>query len=1058
MPKFFIERPIFAWVIAIITMLAGLLAIMKLPVAQYPSVAPPTISISATYPGADAETVQNTVTQVIEQNMNGIDKMVYMSSTSDSAGNMNISLTFDADANPDIAQVQVQNKLQLAMPLLPQEVQQQGITVEKSTSSFLLVAGFVSENGEMTQDDIADYVGSNIKDPISRVTGVGETQLFGTQYAMRVWLDPDKLIKYNLSTLDVINAIKVQNNQVAAGQLGGTPPVANQRLNTSIIAQTRLNTPEQFQEIMMRVNTDGSVVRLKDVAYVELGAENYGVIARYNGKPASGIGIKLATGANALDTAKAVRDSLTEMSEFFPEGLSLVYPYDTTPFVKISIFEVVKTLVEAIMLVFVVMYLFLQNFRATLIPTIAVPVVLLGTFAVLAAFGYSINTLTMFAMVLAIGLLVDDAIVVVENVERVMQETGLPPKEATKVSMVQIQSALVGIAMVLSAVFIPMAFFGGSTGAIYRQFSVTIVAAMVLSVFVAMILTPALCATMLKPVAKGSHGSQTGFFGWFNRIFEKQTNHYTDSVGRMLRGTGRYLIIYVLLVAGMIVMFTRLPTSFLPEEDQGVLLSMVQLPPGSTQEQTQTVLNNVSKYYLETEKKLVESVFTVNGFGFAGQGQNMGLAFVVLKNWDERKAKEDKVEAIVDRANIHFSGQSAAMIFAVNIPPIVELGSSSGFDLELMDNANQGHVALTAARNQLLKMAGEHPDMLVQVRPNGMEDTSQYRIHVDQQKAEALSVDISTINAALSTMFGGTYVNDFIDRGRVKKVFVQADAPFRMQPKNIAEQYVRNNNGQMVPFSAFIDTKKDPWTFGSPRLERYNGLPAMQIQGSAAPGKSSGDAMALMESMAKELPQGFGVEWTGMSYQEKLSGNQAPALYTISLIVVFLCLAALYESWSVPFSVMLVVPLGVIGALLLTHMRGLDNDVYFKVGLLTTIGLSAKNAILIVEFAKDLMEKEGKGLIEATLEAVKMRLRPILMTSLAFMLGVIPLVLSNGAGSGAQNAVGTGVFGGMIAATSLAIFFVPVFYVVIRRRFGSKNEDIEHAHAVTQKSNSPDGF
>ncbi|GAA0345037.1 efflux RND transporter permease subunit [Morganella psychrotolerans] len=1058
MPKFFIERPIFAWVIAIIAMLAGLLAIMKLPVAQYPSVAPPTISISATYPGADAETVQNTVTQVIEQNMNGIDKMVYMSSTSDSAGNMNISLTFDADANPDIAQVQVQNKLQLAMPLLPQEVQQQGITVEKSTSSFLLVAGFVSENGDMTQDDIADYVGSNIKDPISRVTGVGETQLFGTQYAMRVWLDPDKLIKYNLSTLDVINAIKVQNNQVAAGQLGGTPPVANQRLNTSIIAQTRLNTPEQFQEIMMRVNTDGSVVRLKDVAYVELGAENYGIIARYNGKPASGIGIKLATGANALDTAKAVRDSLTEMSEFFPAGLELVYPYDTTPFVKISIFEVVKTLAEAIMLVFVVMYLFLQNFRATLIPTIAVPVVLLGTFATLAAFGYSINTLTMFAMVLAIGLLVDDAIVVVENVERVMQETGLPPKEATKISMVQIQSALVGIAMVLSAVFIPMAFFGGSTGAIYRQFSVTIVAAMVLSVFVAMILTPALCATMLKPVAKGSHGSQTGFFGWFNRIFEKQTNHYTDSVGRMLRGTGRYLVIYVLLVAAMIVMFTRLPTSFLPEEDQGVLLSMVQLPPGSTQEQTQTVLSDVSKYYLETEKKVVESVFTVNGFGFAGQGQNMGLAFVVLKNWDERKAKEDKVEAIVDRANQHFYGQSSAMIFAVNIPPIVELGSSSGFDLELMDNANQGHVALTAARNQLLKMAGEHPDMLVQVRPNGMEDTSQYRIHIDQQKAEALGVDISTINAALSTMFGGTYVNDFIDRGRVKKVFVQADAPFRMQPKNIAEQYVRNNVGQMVPFSAFIDTKKDPWTFGSPRLERYNGLPAMQIQGSAAPGKSSGDAMALMESMAKELPQGFGVEWTGMSYQEKLSGNQAPALYTISLIVVFLCLAALYESWSVPFSVMLVVPLGVIGALLLTHMRGLDNDVYFKVGLLTTIGLSAKNAILIVEFAKDLMEKEGKGLIEATLEAVKMRLRPILMTSLAFMLGVIPLVLSNGAGSGAQNAVGTGVFGGMIAATSLAIFFVPVFYVVIRRRFGSKNEDIEHAHAVTQKSNSPDGF
>ncbi|MEK8099065.1 efflux RND transporter permease subunit [Morganella morganii] len=1058
MPKFFIERPIFAWVIAIITMLAGLLAIMKLPVAQYPTVAPPAISISATYPGADAETVQNTVTQVIEQNMNGIDKMVYMSSTSDSAGNMSISLTFEADADPDIAQVQVQNKLQLAMPLLPQEVQQQGITVQKSTSSFLLVAAFISDDKDMTQDDIADYVGSNVKDPLSRVTGVGETQLFGTQYAMRIWLDPDKLVKYNLTTVDVINSIKIQNNQVAAGQLGGTPSVKDQRLNASIIAQTWLNTPEQFQEIMLRVNTDGSVVRLKDVAYVELGAENYGIIARYNGKPSAGIGVKLATGANALDTANAVREKLAEMQPYFPDGMQVVYPYDTTPFVKISIFEVVKTLVEAIMLVFVVMYLFLQNFRATLIPTIAVPVVLLGTFAVLAAFGYSINTLTMFAMVLAIGLLVDDAIVVVENVERVMQETGLPPKEATKVSMGQIQGALMGIAMVLSAVFIPMAFFGGSTGAIYRQFSVTIVSAMILSVLVALILTPALCSTMLKPIKQGSHGAQTGFFGWFNRIFEKQTHHYTDSVGRMLRGTGRYLLLYVVLVAAMIVMFVRLPSSFLPEEDQGVFLAMVQLPPGSTQEQTQVVLNEVSDYFINTEKNVVESAFTVNGFGFAGQGQNMGLAFVVLKNWDERKAKEDKVEAIVGRANAKFSQNSGAIIYAFNIPAIVELGTSSGFDLELMDNANHGHEALTQARNQLLGLAGKHPDMLVQVRPNGMEDTSQYHLYVDQQKAEALGVDISTINATMSTMFGGTYVNDFIDRGRVKKVYIQSDAQFRMLPQNISEQYVRNNNGQMVPFSAFVDTKKDPWSFGSPRLERYNGLPAMQIQGSAAPGKSSGDAMNLMEDLAKELPPGFGVEWTGMSYQEKMSGNQAPALYTISLIIVFLCLAALYESWSVPFSVMLVVPLGVIGALLLTHARGLENDVYFKVGLLTTIGLSAKNAILIVEFAKDLMEKEGKGLIEATLEAVKMRLRPILMTSLAFMLGVIPLVLSNGAGSGAQNAVGTGVFGGMIAATSLAIFFVPVFYVVIRRRFSKKNEDIEHAHAVTQKSDSPDGF
>ncbi|MDN0008716.1 efflux RND transporter permease subunit [Providencia stuartii] len=1049
MPKFFIERPIFAWVIAIITMLAGLLAIIKLPVAQYPTIAPPSVSISANYPGADASTVQNTVTQVIEQNMNGIDNLVYMSSTSDSSGSANIMLTFEAGTDGDIAQVQVQNKLQLAMPLLPQEVQQQGISVDKSTSSFLMVASFVSADGSMGQYDIADYVGSNIKDPLSRVNGVGETQLFGTPYAMRIWLKPEMLVKYNMTTTDVINAIKVQNNQVAAGQLGGTPPVAGQRLNVSIIAQTRLNNPEEFANILLRVNKDGSQVRLKDVATVELGAENYSTIARFNGKAAAGIGIKLATGANALDTANNVRAALANMEPFFPEGLEIVYPYDTTPFVKISINEVVKTLVEAIMLVVVVMYLFLQNIRATLIPTIAVPVVLLGTFAVLAAFGYSINTLTMFAMVLAIGLLVDDAIVVVENVERVMQEEGLSPKEATKKSMGQIQGALVGIAMVLSAVFVPMAFFGGSTGAIYRQFSITIVSAMILSVLVAMILTPALCATILKPIKKGSHGSQKGFFGWFNRTFEKQAHHYTDSVSRMLNGTGRYLLIYLVLVAGMALMFIRLPSSFLPEEDQGVFLAMVQLPPGSTQEQTQAVLDEVNTYFHTKEERNVESVFTVGGFSFAGQGQNMGLAFVVLKNWSERKGDENHVEAIVGRANAALSQKQEALIYAFNLPAIVELGTANGFDFELVDQGNLGHDALMAARNQLLGLAAQHPEILQGVRPNGQDDTSQYRIYIDQQKAQAQGVAIADINATLSSIFGGTYVNDFIDRGRVKKVYVQGDAESRMLPSDISSLYVRNAEGNMVPFSAFLDESQDPWKYGSPRLERYNGVPSMNIQGQAAFGQSTGDAMLMMEKLTTEnLPKGIGYEWTGMSYQERLSGNQAPALYAISLIVVFLCLAALYESWSVPFSVMLVVPLGIIGALLFTSVRGLSNDVYFKVGLLTTIGLSAKNAILIVEFAKDLMEKEGKGLVEATLEAVKMRLRPILMTSLAFMLGVIPLVFSNGAGSAAQNSVGTGVLGGMFAATSLAIFFVPVFYVVIRRRFAGKTEELEHAHPV----------
>ncbi|MFB0710025.1 multidrug efflux RND transporter permease subunit AcrB [Buttiauxella noackiae] len=1045
MAKFFIDRPIFAWVIAIIIMLAGGLAIMKLPIAQYPTIAPPAISISANYPGADAKTVQDTVTQVIEQNMNGIDNLLYMSSSSDSSGSVTITITFDSGTDADIAQVQVQNKLQLAMPLLPQEVQQQGVSVEKSSSSFLMVLGMINTDGSMTQEDISDYVGATIKDPISRTRGVGDVQLFGAQYAMRIWMDPNKLNNYQLTPVDVIAAIKAQNAQVAAGQLGGTPPVKGQQLNASIIAQTRLKSADEFSKILLKVNQDGSRVLLKDVAKVELGGENYNVVARYNGQPASGLGIKLATGANALDTANAVRATVEKLQPFFPAGLKVVYPYDTTPFVKISIKEVVKTLVEAIVLVFLVMYLFLQNFRATLIPTIAVPVVLLGTFAILAIFGYSINTLTMFGMVLAIGLLVDDAIVVVENVERVMAEEGLPPKEATRKSMEQIQGALVGIAMVLSAVFIPMAFFGGSTGAIYRQFSITIVSAMVLSVLVALILTPALCATLLKPINKGDHHEKKGFFGWFNNMFDKSTHHYTDSVGNILRSTGRYLVLYLLIVVGMAFLFIRLPSSFLPDEDQGVFLTMAQLPAGATQERTQAVLDDVTKYYLEKEKDNVNSVFTVNGFGFSGQGQNTGLAFISLKDWDERPGEENKVPAIAGRASAEFSKIKDAIVFAFNLPAIVELGTATGFDFQLIDQANLGHEKLTQARNQLFGEVAKHPDLLVGVRPNGLEDTPQFKIDIDQEKAQALGVSISDINTTLGAAWGGSYVNDFIDRGRVKKVYLMADAPFRMLPSDINNWYVRGSTGQMVPFSAFSSAH---WEYGSPRLERYNGLPSMEILGQAAPGKSTGEAMDLMEQLASKLPTGIGYDWTGMSYQERLSGNQAPALYAISLIVVFLCLAALYESWSIPFSVMLVVPLGVVGALLAATFRGLTNDVYFQVGLLTTIGLSAKNAILIVEFAKDLMDKEGKGLIEATLEAVRMRLRPILMTSLAFILGVMPLVISSGAGSGAQNAVGTGVMGGMVTATVLAIFFVPVFFVVVRRRFSRKSEDIEHTHAV----------
>ncbi|HGE8241683.1 efflux RND transporter permease subunit [Aeromonas veronii] len=1047
MARFFIDRPIFAWVIALVIMLAGSLAIIKLPVAQYPSIAPPAVGISASYPGASAKTVEDSVTQIIEQNMTGLDHLLYMSSQSDSAGRVSVTLTFQPGTDPDIAQVQVQNKLQQAMSLLPQEVQQQGIRVQKTSSSFLMVAAFISSDGSMNNDDLADYVVSNIKEPLSRLDGVGDITLFGSQYSMRVWLDPNKLNRVQMTPGDVQAAIKAQNAQVAFGKLGGTPSVEDQQFTATIMGQTRLSTVEQFNDILLRVNQDGSKIRLKDVARVELAGESYDADALYNGQSTAAVAIKLATGANALDTAEKVRAKLNELSDYFPANMEIVYPYDTTPFVKISIEEVVQTLIEAIFLVFCVMYLFLQNFRATLIPTIAVPVVLLGTFGVMAAFGFSINTLTMFGMVLAIGLLVDDAIVVVENVERLMSEEDLSPLEATRKSMTQITGALVGIALVLSAVFVPMAFFGGSTGAIYRQFSLTIVSAMVLSVLVALILTPALCATLLKPMKHGEFGAKRGFFGWFNRAFDAGTNRYQSGVRKVIKQGVRYSLIYGAMLAVLAVLFMRMPTSFLPEEDQGVIMSMVQLPVGATKQRTEVVLADMRDYFLKNEKDNVDSVLTVSGFSFAGSGQNAGMAFIKLKDWSERKSPDRSANAIIGRAMGYLFSIKEAQVFAFNLPPIPELGTATGFDFFLQDRGGIGHDKLMAARNQLLGMAAQDPT-LVRVRPNGMEDTPQLDIKIDYEKALAQGLSIADINNTLATAWGSSYVNDFVDRGRIKKVYMQADAPFRMNPEDMKLWYVRNSAGQMVPFSAFASTE---WSFGSPRLERYNGVPAMEIVGEAAPGKSTGDAMAAIEQMVKQLPEGVGIEWTGLSFQERQAGSQAPALYAISLLVVFLCLAALYESWSIPFSVMLVVPLGVLGAIVAATLRGLENDVYFQVGLLTTIGLSAKNAILIVEFAKELYDK-GMGLGEAVVEAARLRLRPILMTSLAFILGVLPLVISSGAGASSRNAIGTGVMGGMISATVLAIFFVPLFFVLVMRYFTShQSKEARIAAAVESK-------
>jgi multidrug efflux pump len=1029
MAKFFIDRPIFAWVIAIILMLAGIASIFTLPIAQYPTIAPPAIQISATYPGASATTVENTVTQVIEQQMSGLDHLLYLSSTSDDSGTATITLTFAAGTNPDIAQVQVQNKLQLATPLLPQAVQQLGSKVTKSSSSFLMVMAFVSEDGSMGRYDLANFVASKIQDPVSRIDGVGTVTLFGSQFAMRIWLDATKLNNFSLTPLDVRTAVTNQNVQVAAGGLGGTPAVPGQMLQATITEATLLQTPEQFGNILLKVNADGSQVRVKDVARIELGGENYSFDTKYNGQPTAGFGIQLATGANALNTAKLVRAKIDELSKYFPPGLVVKYPYDTTPFVKLSIEEVVKTLIEGIVLVFLVMYLFLQNLRATLIPTIAVPVVLLGTFAVMGLVGFSINTLSMFGLVLAIGLLVDDAIVVVENVERVMAEEGLSPKEATRKAMDQITGALIGVALVLSAVFVPVAFSGGSVGAIYRQFSLTIVAAMVLSVLTALILTPALCATILKPIDKDHHVEKKGFFGWFNRMFAKSQDKYHSGVEHVIRRSGRWLVIYLVVIVAVGFLFVRLPKSFLPDEDQGTMFVLVQAPVGSTQERTAKVLADVTDWLLKDQKDIVEAVFTVNGFSFAGRGQNSGLVFVRMKDYAQRQHADQKVGALVGRMFGHFAGYKDAMIFPVNPPSIPELGTASGFDFELQDRSGLGHDALIQARNMLLGMAAKDPT-LAQVRPNGLNDTPQFKVNIDREKANALGVSAADIDNIFSIAWGSAYVNNFLDvDNRIKKVYIQGDAKFRMNPEDLNAWYVRNSAGGMVPFGAFGSGK---WIFGSPKLERYNGVSAVEIQGAAAPGKSTGQAMAAIEAIAAKLPAGIGYEWTGLSLQERQSGSQAPILYGISILVVFLCLAALYESWSIPFSVIMVVPLGILGALLAATLRGLENDVFFQVGLLTTVGLSAKNAILIVEFARDL-RTQGRTTVEAAMEAARQRLRPILMTSMAFILGVLPLAISNGAGSSSQHAIGTGVIGGMLTATFLAIFMIPMFFVVISK-------------------------
>jgi len=1039
--RFFLDRPVFAWVIAIVIMTAGLLAIYKMPISQYPPIAPPSIAIDAYYPGASAETVENTVTQIIEQKMTGLDDMLYLSGTSSSSGASRIEMTFEPGTDPDIAWSKVQNKLQLAMASLPDVVQRSGVKVSKSTRNYLIIVGLISEDGSMTGDDLRDYAQSSLEKILSRVPGVGEVENFGSQYAMRVWVNPEKLTSYNLTMEDVVLALRTYNVEVSAGQLGGAPAVPGQRMNAAIIVQHLLQTPEEFANIPIRTNSDGSVVRVKDIGRTELGTERADIEGKYNGKPAAAMAIRQAAGANALATADAVKKKLEEMSVYFPKGMKVIYPYDTTPFTKVAIQEVVKTLFEAVFLVFLIMYLFMGNIRATLIPTIAVPVVLLGTFAVLSAFGFSINMLTMFAMVLAIGLLVDDAIVVVENVERIMAEEGLPPREATAKSMTEITSALIGIGLVLTAVFGPMAFFQGSTGVLYRQFSVTVIASMLLSVVVALILTPVLCASFLKPIPVGHEPSDNAvfflrpFFRFFDRVFFRIRDSYVRTVNRSFSKTIRYLIIYVLIVASVGYLFQRMPTSYIPDEDQGILMVQAILPSGSTLEQTKKVMDKVRTHFLGNEKDTVDSIMTVAGISFGGGGQNMALAFVKLRDWDLRQRPDLKVKAVAGRAMGAFSKIKEAMVFAFPPPPVIELGMATGFDFQLLDREGLGHDKLMAARNQLLGMAMQDP-RLVRVRPNGMEDVAEYYVDVDWDKAGVLGINVTSIHNTITAAFGSAYVNDFVQAGRVKKVYAQADVPYRMLPQDLEKLYVRNSMGRMVPFSAFASGR---WGMGSPKLERYNAFPSINIWGEPAPGRSTGEAMAAMEELAAKLPQGFGFDWNGLSYQERMATAQGPILYAFSIFVIFLCVAALYESWTIPFVNLLMLPLGVFGAIVATSWRGMPNDVYFQIGFLTTLGLSTKNAILIIQFIKERLA-HGDGLLEATLGAVRTRFRPVIMTSLAFFFGVLPLAIATGAGAGAMNAIGTAVCGGMLSATFIDLIFIPMFFVLVSKLFQRKQK------------------
>jgi len=1031
MARFSIDRPVFAWVISILIMGIGALSIVTLPIAQYPQIAPPSVSIHATYPGASAETVANTVTQVIEQQMTGLDGMRYMSSSSTSSGSASITMTFETGIDPDIAQVQVQNKLAQATALLPEAVQRQGVTVQKSSAGFLMVIGLISEDGQLDQADLADYLNTNLVDAFSRIEGVGGTQIFGAQYAMRIWLDPSKLAAFDMTPSDVVSAISSQNAQISAGAFGSLPSPEGQALNATITAQSLLKTPEDFRNIILRSEGDGGIVLLQDVARVEVGAENYSTIAQYNGNPASGMAIQLAPGANALDTSKLVREKISEYAQYFPEGVSYVIPYDTTPFVEISIHEVQKTLMEAIVLVFFVMLLFLQNLRATLIPTLAVPVVLLGTFAILSMFGYSINVLTMLAMVLAIGLLVDDAIVVVENVERIMEEEGLSPREATRKSMDQITGALIGVALVLSAVFIPMAFFGGSTGVIYRQFSITIVSAMLLSVVVALTLTPALCATLLR--GKDAHHTKRGPFGLFNRMFDKITGGYGATVGYTVWRPLRMLMIYAVMGGGIVWLFLQTPTGFLPDEDQGIMLALVQGPAGSTAENTAKANMQIQEYFLNAEKEAVDSIFTIVGFSFAGAGQNNGLAFVRLKDWEDRPSPAQSVQAIAGRAYGAFMGIQEAMAFPIVPPAVTELGNVSGFDFYLQAPGGQTHEQLLEARNMLLGMAAQSP-LIASARPSGLEDATQFKLDIDWRAAGAMGVSPTNVGNTLSIAMAGTYVNDFDDNGKTKRVYVQGEADARATPTDLQKWRVRNSTGDLVAFSNFASER---WVYGPQGLNRYNGIPAMQIQGSPAPGVSTGEAMAEIERLVGNLPPGFAVAWTGLSLEERDSGSQAPMLYALSLAAIFFCLAALYESWAIPFSVMLALPVGILGTLSTAYLFNFQNGVFFQVGMLTVIGLTGKNAILIVEFAREQYDA-GANVIDAVLTAARQRFRPIIMTSLAFSLGVVPLVLSSGAGSGGRRAVGSAVLGGTISGTVFGIIFVPLFFVLVMKLFGRK--------------------